>query len=136
MLFFLTKINSLLLGFALRRCHRSGHLCVCLGANALIFQIEMYKCYVLPKMIWVPMSVSSSRWCTPFTVPAVPTGIKIGVSIVPWSVSRSPARALDFKSVWVNSNFKKGKVRIIIHRNFQELTHPHALTFFVFSTPG
>ena len=64
-------------------------------------------------MIWAPMSVSSSRWWTPFTVPAVPTGIKIGVSIVPWSVSRSPARALEFKSVWVNSNFKKGKVRII-----------------------
>ena len=37
-------------------------------------------------------------------VPTVPTGIKIGVSICPWSVVISPARALVLLSVYCNSN--------------------------------
>ena len=41
------------------------------------------------------MSFCSSRWCTAFTVPAVPTGINIGVCIRPWLVVNSPARALE-----------------------------------------
>jgi hypothetical protein len=33
--------------------------------------------------------------CTAFTLPAVPTGIKTGVAISPWSVVITPALALD-----------------------------------------
>jgi hypothetical protein len=39
-------------------------------------------------------------------VPAVPTGINIGVSICPWSVSMSPALAFEFWSVCSKLNFK------------------------------
>ncbi len=44
-------------------------------------------------MIFASMSSLSSRMWTPFTLPTVPTGIKIGVGIFPWSVVISPARA-------------------------------------------
>ena len=39
----------------------------------------------------------------PFTVPNVPTGIKMGVSICPWSVVINPARAFDLGSVYCKS---------------------------------
>jgi hypothetical protein len=39
-----------------------------------------------------------------FTLPMVPTGMKIGVSIRPWSVEIRPARADP--SVFFNSKFK------------------------------
>ena len=42
-----------------------------------------YRWYVFPKMICALVSSFSSVICTPFTVPCVPTGIKIGVSITP-----------------------------------------------------
>ncbi len=49
--------------------------------------------YVLPRMICARTASRSSRALTPFTVPTVPTGMKIGVSMAPWSVTRRPARA-------------------------------------------
>jgi hypothetical protein len=42
----------------------------------------------------------------------VPTGIKIGVSIGPWSVSRTPALALEPLSVCNRLNFKVVKDNI------------------------
>ena len=39
------------------------------------------------------ISSLSSRWWTPFTDATVPTGIKIGVSMTPWSVVSFPALA-------------------------------------------
>ena len=39
------------------------------------------------------MSPVSARGATALTEPAVPTGMKIGVSMVPWSVWSRPARA-------------------------------------------
>ena len=36
------------------------------------------------------------------SVPMVPTGIKMGVSMLPWSVSSTPARAFECGSVLVN----------------------------------
>ena len=44
-------------------------------------------------MIWAFMSSRISRVCTPLTEPSVPTGMKIGVSISPWSVVMMPALA-------------------------------------------
>ena len=38
-------------------------------------------------------------------VPAVPTGMKMGVSIGPWPVCNTPARALLFKSLETMSKF-------------------------------
>ena len=55
-------------------------------------------------MISALISSFSSRWCTPFTLPTVPTGIKMGVSITPWLVVIFPARALVCSSVFSNSN--------------------------------
>jgi len=55
------------------------------------------------------MSLASSRWCTAFTEPAVPTGIKIGVSMAPCSVSINPALALVAGSVACSENFMKVK---------------------------
>ena len=43
----------------------------------------------------------NSFWGTARTVPMVPTGMKMGVWIAPWSVSRTPARALEPGS-WVS----------------------------------
>jgi len=39
------------------------------------------------------------------------TGMKMGVSITPWSVVMRPARALDRLSVWITSKFMAAKVR-------------------------
>ena len=62
-----------------------------------------YKWYVFPNMICALISSFNSCKCTPFTVPNVPTGMKIGVSICPWSVVMIPARALDLGSVYCKS---------------------------------
>ena len=51
------------------------------------------------------ISSFSSRWCTPFTLPTVPTGIKIGVSITPCAVVILPARAFVSSSVFSMSKF-------------------------------
>ena len=40
-------------------------------------------------------SSSSSRGDIAFTVPRVPTGMKTGVRMDPWAVSRTPSRAWD-----------------------------------------
>ena len=56
-------------------------------------------------MIRTPVSTSS--WGErPFTDPWVPTGIKIGVSNVPWGVSISPTLARPLEHLWrtLNSN--------------------------------
>lgn len=44
-----------------------------------------------------PISFTSSGVMV-FTVACVPTGIKTGVSTLPWGVSSSPSLALDFES--------------------------------------
>jgi hypothetical protein len=50
-------------------------------------------------MICAFTSSRTSRKWHAFTVPAVPTGMNIGVSIGPWSVLSNPARALLFGSL-------------------------------------
>jgi hypothetical protein len=45
-----------------------------------------------------------------FTVPAVPTGIKMGVSMSPWAVDIIPALALDSLSSVINLNFNIYKI--------------------------
>ena len=70
-----------------------------------------YKWYVFPKMICALISSSNSVMWTPLTVPCVPTGIKIGVSITPWSVVIRPALAFDFVSLCCNSNFMAAKIK-------------------------
>ena len=56
----------------------------------------------------------SSFWWMVFTVPTVPTGIKMGVSISPWAVCRIPARAEDLLSVCnsLKLTFQAAKIRI------------------------
>ena len=56
-------------------------------------------------MICAWMSSRKSLWYTPFTEPTVPTGMKMGVSMVPWSVVIRPRRALVIGSVESTSNF-------------------------------
>src|SRR5947208_2598969 len=56
-------------------------------------------------MICAPTS-RSSLGETALTVPWVPTGMKIGVSMTPWRVARRPRRALDSGSVWSRVNMK------------------------------
>ena len=56
-------------------------------------------------MICALTSSVRSLWCTALTEAAVPTGIKMGVWITPWSVVSSPARALELGSVLVRLNF-------------------------------
>ena len=48
----------------------------------------------------------------PFMAPQVPTGMKIGVGIVPWSVVITPARALVDGAVASMTNFIWAKLRI------------------------
>ena len=55
------------------------------------------------KIISTFTSFLSSLWWTPLTLPIVPTGIKIGVSIIPWSVCNNPALALEDLSWLINS---------------------------------
>ena len=43
-------------------------------------------------MIWAPRP-STWAWVRPLTVPWLATGMKAGVSTVPWGVSRRPVRA-------------------------------------------
>ena len=43
-------------------------------------------------MIWAPSS-SRTAWVSPLTVPWLATGMKAGVSTVPWAVARSPVLA-------------------------------------------
>lgn len=56
---------------------------------------------VLPRMIWALISCSSRGWIA-FTVPYVPTGMKIGVSTTPWLSFTRPRRA--WPSVVSSSN--------------------------------
>jgi hypothetical protein len=51
-------------------------------------------------------SAFSSSGETDFTEPCVPTGMKIGVSIVPCAVVRRPRRACEEGSVWSNWNMR------------------------------
>ena len=51
------------------------------------------------------LAQDSSEKCTPFTLPTVPTGMKIGVCIWPWSVVITPARASLALSLCCTSNF-------------------------------
>ncbi len=55
-------------------------------------------------MICARASSFTSRWKSPLTVAAVPTGMKIGVRTVPWSVVNSPARARDAGSLCCRVN--------------------------------
>ena len=50
------------------------------------------------------MSSRSSRWCTVLTEATVPTGMKIGVCMVPWSVEMVPARALPVVVLLISKN--------------------------------
>ena len=56
-------------------------------------------------MICARISSRSSGMWTALTEPTVPTGMKIGVRISPWSVSMRPARAAVFVQVLWISNF-------------------------------
>jgi len=47
---------------------------------------------------------SKSSWFTALTEPRVPTGIKMGVSMAPWSVVSRPQRALVFFDVFNSLN--------------------------------
>jgi hypothetical protein len=59
-------------------------------------------------MICEPIWTSSSGVIA-FTVACVPTGMKIGVSILPCVVVREPKRAAEPGSFLINSNFRAGK---------------------------
>ena len=61
-------------------------------------------------MIWACIFSIKSACETPFTVPSVPTGIKIGVWITPWSVLNEPNLAL----VEVDSFFKVYKLKLVL----------------------
>ena len=63
-------------------------------------------------MIWALMSSRNSVMCTALTDPNVPTGMKIGVSMVPWSVVMSPARAFEPWAVDMSLKSIKLSVRI------------------------
>ena len=62
-----------------------------------------YKWYELLKIIWMP-SLSNSRGAIDLTVAWVPTGIKTGVSIIPWEVYNFPSLALVFLDSFITSN--------------------------------
>jgi hypothetical protein len=55
----------------------------------------------------------------PFIAAAVPTGIKIGVWITPWSVVITPARAADAQSLYWSSNFILILKRTKVQNNFE-----------------
>ena len=48
---------------------------------------------MLPRIICALISFLSSLTCIPLTDPTVPTGMKMGVWMAPWSVWMTPARA-------------------------------------------
>src|SRR5215216_6130455 len=50
-------------------------------------------------MICAFTSLFSCSWLTALTLPAVPTGMNIGVSTSPWSVVNLPARAFECGSL-------------------------------------
>src|SRR5882757_6724754 len=59
-------------------------------------------------MIFASRASARSRGVTPFTVACVPTGMKTGVSIVPWAVWRRPARAWVIgHSAWSSKNMRR-----------------------------
>ncbi len=64
----------------------------------------------LPRIICASNILFTRSDVLPLTVPSVPTGIKIGVCICPWSVVIRPARALLLVSVYCNSNVIPGWV--------------------------
>ena len=72
---------------------------------AAIFGVvgRKYKWYVLARIICALMSSLSCAGVTALTVASVPTGIKIGVWMSPWSVCKTPRRALDFFDVFFSS---------------------------------
>ncbi len=69
------------------------NLCSPPACSKMLSPGRRYRWYVLPSIIWACMSSFTSRMCTPLTDATVPTGMNIGVSIVPWSVVIMPARA-------------------------------------------
>ena len=87
-----------------------------------------YKWYVLARIIWALMSSLSCAGVTAFTVASVPTGIKIGVWMSPWSVCRTPRRALDFFDVFFSS-----KRFMVANVEFYEMD---VKTFFSLCHPG
>ena len=59
---------------------------------------------MLDRMIGGSTSSTSCCGVTPLTVPCVPTGMKIGVGIVPWSVWINPALArVTGHSAWISN---------------------------------
>jgi hypothetical protein len=74
------------------------------------------------------MSSLSCAGVTAFTVASVPTGIKIDVWMSPWSVCKSPRRALDFFDVFFSS-----KRLMVANVEFYEMD---VKTFFSLCHPG
>jgi hypothetical protein len=56
---------------------------------------------VFPRITSAPVPATSSL-VSDFTDPAVPTGMKAGVRMVPWSVPNSPVRALALEARILN----------------------------------
>jgi lipopolysaccharide export system permease protein len=69
-------------------------------------------------MMRASTSSVSCRWVTALTLPAVPTGMKIGVEIAPWSVWMSPARADVPVSVCWRSKLSRGMAASYISKAF------------------
>src|SRR6476659_9055765 len=74
---------------------------------------------------------SSCSCCcvTAFTLPTVPTGIKMGVRISPWSVVIFPALAFEAGSVCCRSNCNAG---INYYFCFMNFTQTGQILFYVF----
>ena len=68
---------------------------------------------MFPKIICDLISSIYSDWCTPLTVPNVPTGINIGVWIMPLSNSIFPVLAFDSESLDMEEAEMKLKQRMI-----------------------